>query len=127
LSIPFDGRAPFIFVGARVWGPNGELFIKLALDTGSTTTLISRSILEALGYRINDSTKRIRSTTASGELSAPIIEVARLRALRQERERFDVLCHTLPHVTGLDGLLGLDFLRDRRISIDFRAGRIAIE
>ena len=39
---------------------------------------------------------------------------------------FFLICHTLPASVSVDGLLGLDFLRGQRLTIDFRAGRIAL-
>jgi hypothetical protein len=38
-----------------------------------------------------------------------------------------VVVHTVPSATRIDGLLGLDFLRDRRLISDFRAGEITLE
>jgi hypothetical protein len=37
-----------------------------------------------------------------------------------------VLAFDLPQATGVDGLLGLDFLRDNVLTIDFRAGVISL-
>jgi hypothetical protein len=37
-----------------------------------------------------------------------------------------MVCHTLPPSASIDGLLGLDFLRDRRLTIDFRTGQITL-
>jgi hypothetical protein len=44
-------------------------------------------------------------------------------ALGQTRDSFPVFCHTHPSATGVDGLLGLDFLRGRVLSLDFRTGQ----
>jgi hypothetical protein len=35
-----------------------------------------------------------------------------------------VLSHALPPTTGIDGLLGLDFLRGSVLTIDFQNGQI---
>jgi len=39
---------------------------------------------------------------------------------------FPVLGHTSPPSAGVDGLIGLDFFRDRNLLIDFRAGQITV-
>jgi hypothetical protein len=44
----------------------------------------------------------------------------------QERNHFPVLAHTLPPSASVDGLLGLDFLREQVIQIDFRQGIISL-
>jgi hypothetical protein len=52
-----------------------------------------------------------------------ILEIA---ALGQQHTDLPVLAHTLPPTSGVDGLLGLDFLRRCRIVIDFRRGQIVL-
>jgi len=37
-----------------------------------------------------------------------------------------ILCHTLPPSAGVDGLLGLDFFRGQRVTIDFQHGEVTI-
>jgi hypothetical protein len=39
---------------------------------------------------------------------------------------FSVLAHTLPPSAGVDGLLGLDFLRGQVLTVDFRSGRVTV-
>jgi hypothetical protein len=47
-----------------------------------------------------------------------------IRALGRERPDFRVAVHPLPAGIGIEGLLGIDFLRDGRLVIDFRTGTI---
>ncbi len=63
-------------------------------------------------------------TTGSGVEFVPRITLSQIVALGRERANFPVLCHTLPPSTGVDGLLGLDFLRGQTLTLDFRNGRI---
>jgi predicted aspartyl protease len=65
-------------------------------------------------------------TTASGVAVTVHLPVVRIRALGQERTAFAVLCRNLPAGAGLDGLLGLDFLRGLTLMIDFRTGSITL-
>ena len=44
----------------------------------------------------------------------------------QERVDFAVLGHTLPPSAGVDGLLGLDFLRGQSLTVDFRTGHVTL-
>jgi hypothetical protein len=46
--------------------------------------------------------------------------------LGQHRFVFPVIGQTLPPSSGVDGLLGLDFLRDQILTIDFRLGQITL-
>lgn len=49
-----------------------------------------------------------------------------ITALGQERTGFPVLCHTLPASAGVDGLLGLDFLRGQTLTVDLRSGMVTL-
>lgn len=42
------------------------------------------------------------------------------------RQEFEVVGMTLPPSASVDGLLGLDFLRDPCLTIDFRRGKIEL-
>jgi len=96
----------------------------LALDTGATTTLINVERLVALGYDPAVSNDRTRITTGSGLEFATIVPLLKVTALGKERSAFRVIAHTLPPSAGVDGLLGLDFLRGGRLSLDFTTGLI---
>ena len=50
----------------------------------------------------------------------------RIAALGVERMNFPLIAHTLPPSASIDGLLGLDFLRGCRLTVDFRTGRITL-
>jgi predicted aspartyl protease len=99
----------------------------LALDTGASETLVNWDIAVLLGYDPSASPTRRQITTGSGVEFAPEIPIERIEALGMERLQFPVLCHTLPPSAGVDGLLGLDFLRGRRVVLDFRAGTITVD
>jgi predicted aspartyl protease len=107
-------------------GPSGTGILRLALDTGATATVINTGMLVALGYDPALVPDRIQITTGSGVEFVPRIPLQKLVALGQERTNFPVLCHTLPPSAGIDGLLGLDFLRGQMLSIDFRTGTLML-
>jgi hypothetical protein len=70
---------------------------------------------------------RVQITTASGIEFVPRLTVERIEALKQGRSPFQILCHTLPPTTLVDGVLGLDFLRGHRLVVDFRKARITLK
>jgi predicted aspartyl protease len=102
------------------------MIVRLALDTGATSTLINSEIMVLLGYDPAASPDRIQVTTGSGVELCPRVTVQRLEALGKSVNDFPVLFHTLPPTSQVDGLLGLDFFRGFQISIDFRNGTITI-
>jgi hypothetical protein len=126
MSFPFDPQQGLIIVRAELWGPTGSVVLRLALDTGATSTVINIGLLVAVGYDPALAPDRIQITTGSGVEFVPRVPVDRLAALGQERSSFPTLGHTLPPSAGVDGLLGLDFFRGQSLILDFRIGQITL-
>jgi hypothetical protein len=116
-----------IRVRAAVTGPTGTGVFRLILDTGATTSLINVSSLVSVGFDPSRSTRRATVLTGGSAQVVPLVVVTRLSALGQHWYGFPVLAHTLPSGSAADGLLGLDFLRNQVLTIDFRAGQITLE
>ena len=126
MSFSFDPHQGLIIVPAELWGPNGSAVLRLALDTGATGTLVNTGMLVALGYDPALLPDRVQITTGSGVEFVPRVLLDRIMVLGEESAEFPVLGHTLPPSAGIDGLLGLDFFRGRSLTIDFRAGQVAL-
>ncbi len=127
MSQVFDPRHGPILVQAEVTGPDRSLALQLILDTGATTSLLNETVLLALGYDLAGVTDRAQMTTGSLVASVPKVILTRLTALGRHRFGFPVLAYTLPVSASVHGLLGLDFLRDGVLTIDFRAGQITLK
>jgi len=126
MSVPFDAPRGLVVVQAAVDGPSGTAVLRLALDTGATGTVINVGLLVALGYDPALVPERIQVTTGSSVEFVPRVPLQKIIALGQERINFPVLAHTLPSSAGMDGLLGLDFLRGQTLTVDFRTGTITL-
>ena len=127
MSQRFGPNDRLVLVTARLSGPRSEGGFQFALDTGATYTIVSSHVAALLGYDPAATGERERLTTASGIEHVPRFVVDEIRALGLKRMGFAVLCHTLPPSARVDGLLGLDFLRGRRLVLDFRAGVVSLE
>ena len=126
MSVPFDPQQRLIVVPAELWGPTGSVVLRLALDTGATSTVVNVALLVAVGYDPALIPDRIQITTGSGVEFVPRVNVNKITALGQEQIAFPVLGHTLPPSAGVDGLLGLDFIRGQSLTLDFRTGRVTL-
>lgn len=126
MSTPFNAVQGLIIVVARIEGPSGQAYPRLALDTGATATMISAAQLLGIGYDPATVPQRVQITTGSGVEYVPRLTVARIQALGQTRAAFEVVAHTLPPSASVDGLLGLDFLRNLELTINFRSGQITL-
>lgn len=126
MSIRFDGQHGLIVVRAQITGPSGIAIVRLALDTGATRTLINAGLLVAVGYDPAATLERTEVTTGSGVEFAALVAISKIVAIGQERADFPVLAHTLPPSAGVDGVLGLDYLRHQVLRIDFQNGRLTL-
>ena len=99
----------------------------MALDTGASVSMINTERLLAVGYTIASAAGRSTVTTASGSEATMLFDVSSIEALGERRDRFRVLSYNLPAATGVVGLLGLDFFRDRRLVIDFRKSTVQLK
>jgi len=126
MMLRFNPKVGLVLVRVELAGPTGLIMLRLALDTGATRTLINAGPPVTVGYDPSLVSDRVQMTTGSGVEFVPKVQTLRLRALRQEQTGFVVLAHTLPSNLGIDGLLGLDFLRRHELTINFRTGRIKL-
>lgn len=88
--------------------------------------MISVAMLVTVGFDPALQSERVQVTTGSGIDFSPLVVVPRIMAFSEERSNLAVLAHTLPPTAGIDGLLGLDFFRDRLLQIDFRKGLLSL-
>ena len=126
MNFGFNSRQGPIVVEASLSGPMGQADLRLILDTGATTTLIRPTILMAVGYEPDASADRITVAMGNGVELVPRMTLNRFSALGRHRLAFPVLSHSLPPVAGIDGLLGLDFLRGSVLTVDFLAEQIIL-
>lgn len=123
----FDPHKQLIVAKAKLLGPAGDIVIEMALDTGASSTLIGWHALQLVGYNANDAVEQVEMTTGSGIEHVPRIKVRRIEAFGKRRIGLGVVGHTLPKSASVDGLLGLDFLRECRLTIDFLKSTVKID
>ena len=123
----FDKDAPIITVYVKIDGVEVALEIKMALDTGATYVMIPWDIAEALDYEPEVSKERINITTASGVEKVPLITLKSMSVLGKKAENVKASIHDLPPQCHVDGLLGLSYLRNFKMCIDFTEGTLEIE
>ncbi len=127
MNTTFNPQQGLIIVQARLWGPTGDTYARLALDTGATDTMVRTAILVSIGYDPATSPAHAPMMTASGVVLVPLLAVDKIEALGQARTHFPVVAHTLPPSAPVDGVLGLDFFRGQELTVDFRRGIITLK
>ena len=126
MKYPFDPKVGIILVKTKIYGPGGDAIVNLALDTGATWTLVSWETAVLVGYDPASIQQRTAITTGSGIEYCPKLNLLRVEALGKSVNSLEVLCHTLPPTSRVDGLLGLNFLRQFNVSLNFKQGYIII-
>jgi len=108
-------------------GKEGRFYPKLLVDTGSTYTIISYEVLETIGCSPTIPKRRQRIVTGSGYEIVPVVVVNKVYCLGKLIENKEILAHTLPFGSYVDGLLGMDFLSTFKIEIRPYAGEIIVQ
>lgn len=115
-----------LMLKAFIEGIEGNAYPRLLLDTGSAYTIISQEILENIGCSPATARKRQRIITGSGYEIVPAVRLNRFHCLGKIINDFEVLAHTLPFGTYVDGLLGMDFMNRFELEIKIYTGEILI-
>ena len=114
----FDPGTDHIPVEAYV---NGKLLQKFIIDTGATTSSIPSSAVEALGLKIDDSTKAVVVEGIAGrgvtyEVTLDSVELAGLRISSVKAIIADISSYEDT------GILGQNVLNNFRMDIDYKKG-----
>jgi clan AA aspartic protease (TIGR02281 family) len=110
----FDPEDPVLALYVEIKGDKRKAKPKLALDTGSTYTMIPWELAEFLGYEPHLCKERVRIITASGIEKTPLITLESVGILDKTATNIKAVVHDLPPESYADGLLGLSFLRKFR-------------
>jgi predicted aspartyl protease len=110
LESSFSRRRELIIVEATITGPLGATTRQLVFDTGSEATTLTPEVVEEIGYSPSDGHKPSRVHSAIGEEEGYWLHVAEFSALGVSTPNFALQVFDLDH-EGIDGLLGMNFLR----------------
>jgi clan AA aspartic protease (TIGR02281 family) len=102
---------------------NQSLQANMLLDTGATYTLVSRRI--ASGLHLYESSRAVLST-ANGPINVPLATLQSVKVGAAEVSNVTVAIHDISPHSGVDGLLGLNFLSRFHTSIDSRQQRLIL-
>ena len=108
-------------------GARRSVTVNMLLDTGATYTAIPMRVARGLGL-IVDPEQTTRILTAKGSFErVPLLCLDRVQVLGLGSDDVETVIIDLPAQTGLDGLLGGSYLRDRRVVVDYRQGILELE
>lgn len=123
----FDPANDLIIVKAHIWGPDGKTPVSLALDTGSAHTVIAAGLIDDLGYNPRQGEAITTVRTAIGKEQGYLLRITKFWALGFAVSDFPIHVFDLPDGFGIDGLVGISFLRQFNVELRFTEGRLLVE
>jgi hypothetical protein len=100
--------------------------ILLALDTGCSFTIIQESSLIDIGYSLEAITQFASFGDASKSHLVPKALLKSFSLADAKIDNLEALSYTIPEEYGIDGVIGLNFLRHFNISLGFEQGMLTL-
>lgn len=110
---------PIVLRRVRINGFARFREIDMILDTGAIYTVIAWDVAKDIGYDPAISERRMSIVTANGVIEAPVITVEAIQLADLRATAVDVICHDIPEIAGIEGLLGLSFLQHFWTLVDY--------
>lgn len=86
--------------------------LRMLIDSGATYTMIPRKAALAIGLDPPMALRRIPVITASAVEYVPLLRIPKFRCLGLQLRDLEIACHDLPPESAVEGLLGLNVLRE---------------
>ena len=122
----FSIDVPLVVRNVKIVGPKGIVKVDMILDTGAAFTTVSWADLKVLGYDPAVVPERQEIITANGVIEVPKLKVDCIAVGDAEVRGIEVICHDIPELAGIRGLLGLSFLKHFRTVIDYKEDYLEI-
>ena len=117
---------PIVVRNVKITGPKGSVRVDLIFDSGAAFTALSWSVLKVIGYDPAIAPERQEIVTANGVIEVPKLQVESIAVGEAQARRVKVICHDIPELAGIRGLLGLSFLKHFRTMMDYKEGYLEI-
>lgn len=114
-GIPLHRRGNHFVVDAR---PAHGRSIRLLIDTGASLTIFTPAVLEQHGLRYQDTGRTGVFNTANGPVRAPVYKLDSLSVGDWQVSHLEIGVLDLGGKSGVDGLLGMNFLNHFQFFID---------
>ena len=123
--VKFDPNVAIIIVSGKVKASVATI-VRFVVDTGASMVVLPWKLTTAIGITI-DPSKTIQTTTATTVETVPEIIIPEMSVLGKTVKNVEAIVKDLPPETTVDGLLGLSFLRNFKLSIDFKKGELKLD
>ena len=103
--------------------------VRLALDTGASNTIIDLTTLLIVGYQVIQADGIVEIETGKGIINASTYTLRNLNVLGINAPNFSVCSYDFlanSVLSDIDGVLGVDFFKGRKLCIDFDQQEITV-
>src|SRR5205823_4061768 len=114
-----------IFVDVMLHGPTGRRSARFLVDTGAAMTSVQAALTDALGYGAHMAIRRTRLVGAGGPIEGYSLPLQKIEAMGAASLGLEVVCEDI-EPDDVDGLIGVNFLRDHVLTIDYPRGEITL-
>jgi len=125
--VSFSRKDPLIVVPVTIKTETKIWEYKFAVDTGATISLMDISLLSDIGYKKEDYIRSTQTITASKTETVYEYNLDNIMAIGLIRRNFKIISRSLPMGLGIDGLLGLNFFKNKELTIDFKLSEIQLK
>jgi hypothetical protein len=126
-EIVFDKKAKLILVEVSIKNDKNIVDGVFVLDTGCSTTVINPDFLERCKYSKNEYIEEAFFTTGSKKEKGNLLKIQTIKALGLMRRNFEIISYELPSVFFFNGLLGLDFIKNKDLLISYKKGTLRLD
>lgn len=123
-KISFDKELNVIILYCEIKIGDKIVRPKMALDTGATYVMIPWEIAETLGLKPELSKEKTEMITASGTEKVPLVNLDSVKVGGKEAKNVKAIIHDLPSKSYVDGLIGLSYLKNFNLFLNFKEGLI---
>lgn len=123
--LKFDPSSTSIIVSADIKASLPTV-AKLILDTGASYVTLPWNMVSAIGIPI-DTKNTVQLTSASTVETIPKIVIPEMTVLGKRLQNIEAIVKDLPPEAPADGLLGLSFLKNFKLTINFKKNYLTLE
>lgn len=115
-----------IVVNARIRSRLSSIATLLVFDTGASLVVLPWKLVSAIGIKI-DPDITVQTMTATAVETVPRVVIPEMTAFGKTVKNVEAIVKDLPPEAPVDGLLGLSFLRNFKLTIDFKKSVLSLE
>ena len=123
--IPFEKTATGLILVDAVL--NDQVRARMVFDTGANLVVITEELSKKLNQDLSSRDEVVKLHTNCGEVEGRTLVIDRIELGEARKENVrSVITPNNYAISGFDGLLGLSFLGDFKVTVDYKNGKIIL-